>query len=60
MVLPSNQTNSSVWTLIHTTEAPPHVPNAKGEGQEKEAGRGGAGGGAGGDDIKIFIDFAYF
>ena len=27
-----------------------------GEGQEKEAGRGGAGG----DDIKICIDFAYF
>ena len=29
---------------------------AGGEGQEKEAGRGGAGG----DDIKICIDFAYF
>ena len=67
MVLPSNQTNSSVWTLIHTTEAPPHpcCPKcnfsqislgAGGEGQEKEAGRGGAGG----DDIKICIDFAYF
>ena len=24
MVLPSNQTYNSVWTLIHTTEAPPH------------------------------------
>ena len=34
----------------------PNVLGAGGEGQEKEAGRGGAGG----DDIKICIDFAYF
>ena len=45
------------WVLIHGLQSlPPSPKRAGGEGQEKEAGRGGAGG----DDIKICIDFAYF
>ena len=77
MVLPSNQTYSSVWTPYSYYRGPstPMLSQmqfsryfndnwviesqislgAGGEGQEKEAGRGGAGG----DDIKICIDFAW-